>query len=134
MATLLAHVTVHPGTEKQFETIVSELHRRTHADEPEVLRYDWVRGAEPRTYYTFLSYPDHRTFIEHQVSDQHEEAAAQFRDMIASIRIEWVDPIGVSGDLPATETQEAPDDADELTKKYSERFAATVAEWWGPLR
>jgi len=122
MASLIAHVTVHEGTESQFEKAIGDLQRLTHSEEPDVIHYEWFRGQ-----------PDHRTFIEHQVSDQHESAAATFRDMIATIELEWVDPIRES-ELPATETQPAPDDADELTKKYADRFAATVADWWLPLR
>jgi quinol monooxygenase YgiN len=133
MASLIAQVTVHEGTEARFEQAIGELQRRTHAEEPDVIHYEWFRGQEPGSYFTYLSYPDHRTFIEHQVSDQHESAAATFRDMIATIELEWVDPIRES-ELPATETQPAPDDADELTEKYADRFAATVADWWLPLR
>ena len=133
MASLIAQVTVHEGTEERFEEVIGELQRSTHSAEPNVIHYEWFRGQQPGSYYTYLSYPDHRTFIEHQVSDHHEGAAAQFRDLIATIRLEWVDPIGAST-LAPTETQPAPAGADELTRKYADRFAATVADWWLPLR
>lgn len=133
MASLIARVTVHEGTEGRFEEAIGELQRRTHEAEPDVIHYEWFRGREPGSYFTFLAYPDHRTFIEHQVSEHHERAAAAFRDMIASIELEWVDPIRESR-LPPTETQPAPDDADGLTRTYADRFAATVADWWLPLR
>ena len=63
MATLLAHITVRAGAERQFEEIARTLFERTHTLEPAVLRYEYWRGATPRTYYTLLSFDDHRAFI-----------------------------------------------------------------------
>jgi quinol monooxygenase YgiN len=134
MATLLAHITLKPGSETQFEAIARRLYERTHADESGIVRYEYWRGATPSTYYTLLSFVDHRAFIAHQTSDHHEAASPQLGALVADIRLEWVDPIGGAGDLAPTSTQAAPTDADELTTRYTDRFAADVADWWLALR
>lgn len=134
MATILAHITVKPGTEARFESIAREMYQGTHDTESDVLRYEYWRGADPRTYYTLLSFTDHRAFIAHQTSDHHETASPQLGEVIEAIRLEWVDPIANSSPLPATNHQEAPDGANELTEKYTRRFAAAVADWWASLR
>jgi quinol monooxygenase YgiN len=134
MATLLAHITVRSGAEADFEAIARALYERTHADERGVLRYEYWRGSEPRSYYTLLAFDDHRTFIRHQTSDHHEAASPQLGPVIERIRLEWVDPIEGAAPFGPTEMQPAPDAADELTVAYTERYAALVAEWWTPLR
>jgi len=130
MATLLAHITVKPGCETRFEGIARELFERTHAVETGVLRYEYWRGHDPRTYYTLLSFDDHRAFITHQTSDHHETASPAIGETVESLRLEWVDPIAAASPLPTTAAQDAPDGADELTVKYTDRFAAVVADWW----
>lgn len=134
MATLLAHITVRSGSEGRFEEIARQLYERTHADEADVLRYEYWRGAAERTYYSLLSFTDHRAFIVHQTSEHHEVASPQIGALVESIRLEWVDPIADASALPPTETQDAPEGADALTAKYAERFAADVADWWLALR
>lgn len=134
MATLLAHITARPGSEGRFEEIARELFERTHADEPDALRYEYWRGADERTYYSLLSFTDHRAFIVHQTSDHHETASPQLGAVVESIRLEWVDPIAGASGLPATENQDPPSDADDLTRTYADRFAAQVADWWLALR
>ena len=47
MVTLLAHIKVVPGTEARFEKIAEEMHRRSHADEADVRRYEYWRAEEP---------------------------------------------------------------------------------------
>jgi len=134
MATILAHITVKPGTEAEFESIAADLHAGSHAHDRGLLRYEYWRGADERTYYTLLAFEDHRAFIEHQVSDHHETASPNLGKVIEAIRLEWVDPIAGSSPLPATEHQAAADGADALTVDYTDRYAATVASWWQPLR
>lgn len=130
MATLLAHITVTPGSEGRFEGIARELYERTHATEPDVLRYEYWRGAQDRSYYTLLSFPDHHAFLVHQTSDHHEEASPSIGAVVESIRLEWVDPIADASPLPPTNSQDAPEGADELTAKYAKSYAAQVADWW----
>jgi len=134
MATILAHIMVRAGGEERFEAVARDLYSRTHEHESGVRRYEYWRGAEPRTYYTLLSFDDHRAFIAHQTSPHHEDSSPALGELIEGMRLEWVDPITGAGELPATDGQDAPSDADELTRRYSERFAADVAEWWRKLR
>lgn len=130
MATILAHLTIKPGCEERFEQIATELYDGTHNNETKVQRYEYWRGEAPRTYYTLLSFDDHQAFIEHQVSDHHEDASPQLGEVCEKIRLEWVDPIQSASSLPPTNAQGAPAGADELTLKYTDSYAARVAEWW----
>lgn len=134
MATILAHITVKAGTEARFEAIAKELHRATHATEHGVRAYGYWRGTDTRTYYTLLSFDDFPTFIAHQTSPHHEAASPDLRDVIESMRLEWVDPIDGASTFVSTVAMPVADDADELTKRYAKRFAAQIAEWWGPMR
>ena len=134
MATLLAHITVRPGAEAEFEALARTLYEETHATETGVLRYEYWRGTDERSYYTLLSFTDHRAFIAHQTSDHHESASPQLGRLIEGLRLEWLDPITAAAELPATEMQSPPDDADDLTVVYTERFAAIIAPWWEALR
>ena len=134
MATILAHITIKPGCEARFEEIAKALYDGTHEHETKVQRYEYWRGEDPRTYYTLLSFDDHQAFIEHQVSDHHETASPQLGEVCEAIRLEWVDPIQSSSPLPPTNAQGAPDGADELTLKYTDSYAAKVADWWLSLR
>ena len=134
MATLLAHITVRPGAERQFEDIARALYERTHALEDGVLRYEYWRGATAGTYYTLLAFDDHRAFITHQTSDHHETASPALGQVIERLRLEWLDPIQGASPLPETNMQPAVAGAAELVVKYTDRFAAEVAEWWLALR
>lgn len=134
MATILAHITVKPGTEAEWEAIAADLYAKSHEHEDDILRYEYWRGAEERTYYTLLSFPDHQAFIVHQTSDHHETASPNIGRVVEKIRLEWVDPISDSSPLPPTNAQPAPDGADELTLKYTESYAAVIADWWHALR
>lgn len=134
MATLLAHITIKPGMESEWEAICRRLHSATHESEPRMLRYEYWRGSAPRTYYCLLAFDDHRAFIEHQTSDHHETASPEIGRCLEAFRLEFVDPVDGASDLPPTEHQPAPEGADELTRTYTDRFAAQVADWWRPLR
>ena len=131
MATLLAHITVKPGSEERFEGIARELYERTHALETGVLRYEYWRGNDPRTYYTLLSFDDHRAFIVHQTSDHHEVASPSIGEMVESLRLEWLDPHRRRQPAPADRCADPRRrGANELTITYTDRFAADVADWW----
>ena len=134
MATILAHITVRAGGEPRFEEIAAVLHQATHANEQGVRAYGYWRGAEPRRYYTLLSFDDFLAFMAHQTSEHHETASAALGPVIEAITLEWVDPIQAASTLAPTNAQAVSDDADELTKKYAIRFAAQIADWWLPLR
>ena len=130
MATLLAHITGRPGAEHQFEEVARRLYERTHTDESGVRRYEYWRGTQPRSYYTLLSFDDHRTFIAHQTSDHHESASPALGQLIEHLRLEWLDPVQGASDLAVTAHQPAPDDSTALVTAYTDRFKASVAEWW----
>lgn len=131
MATILAHLKVKPGAEAQFEDIARTLYHDTHTHETGVLRYEYWRGSEPGTYYTLLSFVDFPTFIVHQTSDHHETASPQLGQVLAGIRLEWLDPVPDASPLPPTRSGEVPGDASELSRTYAQRYAAQIASWWG---
>ncbi len=134
MTTLLAHITVRPGSEAAFERVARDLYQASHQLEPELRYYEYWRGEAERSYYALLAFADHRAWIHHQTSDHHETASPELGPLIESIRLEFVDPVGGASPLPPTEFQPAPDDADPLTETYTERFRAQVVQWWGALR
>lgn len=122
MATILAHIRVRPGAEARFEEVARALHDATHRSEDGVLRYEYWRGTDERAYYALLSFTDHAAFVAHQRSDHHEAASPELGELIESIRLEWVDPVGGASELPPT-TPGAPG-----------RWAAQVAGWWAGAR
>jgi quinol monooxygenase YgiN len=130
MATILAHITVKPGEEQRFEALARSLYADTHAHETQVLRYEYWRGADPGSYFTLLSFADAAAFWAHQVSDHHEEAAAALGEVLASIRLEWVDPLHGASPLPSTTAQDVGVDADEATRRAARLFAPRIAAWW----
>lgn len=133
MATILAHIQIHPGMESDFEALVKELFAGT-AEEPAKRHYEYWRGAEPGLYYCLLAFDDFHGFLSHQTSDHHEKASPELGKLIAKMRLEWVDPVQGASELPPTAMQDLPADADELTARYHELFAATMQDWWEPLR
>lgn len=65
----------------------------------------------------------------HQMSDHHE--GHDFADVIADIRLEYVDPVeGASGGLGPTSDPEPTDDMDEKMKIAQERYPLDIASWW----
>ncbi len=130
MATILAHITVKAGEEQRFEALARSLYTDTHALESEVLRYEYWRGAEVGSYYTLLSFTDAAAFWAHQVSDHHEQAADELGEILAAIRLEWVDPLEGASELPRTTAHEVAADADEATRRAARLFAPRLAAWW----
>lgn len=134
MATYLAHVLVLPGREAEFEAIVATLYQATHEREPGVRRYEYWRGEQERTYYALASFDDFSAFIDHQTSEHHEAAGPKLKDVIETIRFEWLDPMGRAAPLPSTEMQPLRPGASALAAKYQERFAVEIKPWWRRLR
>ncbi len=134
MATILAHIRVHPGRERDFERVARSLHEETHAREKGVRRYEYWRGAEPGLYYSLLSFDDFNAFLAHQTSPHHEAASPALGELIRELRLEWVDPVEGASRLPATRMQDLAPAASELTERYHRRFAAQVQAWWEALR
>lgn len=134
MATLLAHITIRPGAEAEFEAIARTLYERTHASESAVVRYEYWRGTDERSYYTLLSFEDHRGFIAHQTSDHHEAASPALGRVIEHLRLEWLDPLAGASELPPTAMQPPPDGSAAAIADSTQRFAAVIAPWWLPQR
>lgn len=128
MATLLCHIEINPGKEQDFEAVMKEMYRRTHAEEPNCVRYEYYRGAKPSTYYTLLSFTDRLSFLQHQVSDYHE--GFDFASMIKSLEMEWVDPVAEASPLIPTESSDIPDDVSDLIKSAAETYIIQVQSWW----
>lgn len=133
MATLLAHITVHPGAEAKFEELARWMYRNTHTHERNVVRYEYWRGEKPGTYYCLESFPDLPGFFEHQTSPHHEDAGPQLREVIKDMRLEWVDPLRKGSPLAPTNPCDLPADANELVKKAHARFSV-FSEWWSAVR
>ena len=134
MATYLAHIQIKPGREADFEGIVATLYRETHLHEPGCSRYEYWRGDKEGTYYGLGAFDDFLAFIDHQTSDHHEEPGPDLKDVIDTIHVEWVDPIGSASPLPPTDPQPLPDGASALAVRNRDRFAVDVRPWWRRLR
>ena len=131
MATILAHIRIHPGREPEFEKVATELHRESHAIETGLRRYEYWRGQETGLFYCLLAFDDFDAFLDHQTSPHHEGAAPQLGELIRDISLEWVDPVPGAADLPPTRAGSVPEDAEELRKTYGKLYAAKLADWWG---
>ncbi len=134
MATLLAHIRVHPDRAERFEELARDLYQASHAGEVGLRRYEYWRGEEAGTYYTLMSFDDYAAFLAHQTSPHHEGASPALREVIQVLRLEWVDPLRGASPLPRTDSSPLPPGATDLEREYSVRFAAKVQEWWEPLR
>ena len=134
MATILAHIQIKEGREREFEAIARTLHEATLSEESSVRHYEYWRGATPSLYYCLLAFDDFNAFIAHQTSDHHETASPKLGDLIADMKLEWVDPVGGASRLPPTDMQPLPDGSDALTERYHRIFAATIQDWWLSIR
>ena len=132
MATLLCHIEINPGKVQEFEAVMKEMYRRTHAEEPNCIRYEYFRSARPTVYYSLLSFTDRFAFLQHQVSDYHE--GYDFAAMIKSLEMEWVDPVGDASPLIPTESGALPETVDEVIKTAAETYVIEVQEWWQQYR
>ncbi len=128
MATLLCHIEINPGKENEFEAVMKEMYRRTHAEEPNCVRYEYFRGAKQNFYYCLLSFTDYASFLLHQVSDYHE--GFDFASMIKSLELEWVDPVTEAAPLKPTEPGDLPDNASDTIKAAAEAYVMNLQEWW----
>ena len=134
MATILAHIQIKAGRERDFEAVARALHSDTLKRESAVRHYEYWRGATPSLYYCLLAFDDFNAFITHQTSDHHETASPKFGDLIADMKLEWVDPVEGASTLPATHMQPLPEGSNELTRRYHRIFAATIQDWWLAIR
>lgn len=129
MTTLLAHISIKPDKLEKFEAITEDMVKQTLGTETGVVRYEYWKGQQENFYYCLLSFEDKWAFYRHQMSDHHE--GHDFADVIADIRLEYVDPVeGASGGLGPTSDPEPTDDMDEKMKIAQERYPLDIASWW----
>ena len=107
---------------------MKEMYRRTHAEEPNCVRYEYFRGARPNMYYSLLSFTDRLAFLAHQASDYHE--GYDFASMIKNLEMEWVDPVTGASTLIPTESGELPESASEAICAAAEIYQIEVQPWW----
>lgn len=132
MATFLAKIKILEGKEAAFEATAREMFEATHKHEKSCRRYEYWRGAEPRTYYCLESFDDYLGFMSHQTSPHHE--APDFGSMIENLELEWLDPVQGASDLVPTEPQALPDDASELMQQYASNMPVAMQDWWRAVR
>jgi quinol monooxygenase YgiN len=128
MATLLCHIEINPGKEDEFEAVMKEMYRRTHAEEPNCVRYEYYRAAQPGKYYSLLSFTDSVSFWEHQISDYHE--GYDFAAMIKSLEMEWIDPVKDASPMISTTSTNPPKEASDLIRSAAETYKIEVQSWW----
>ena len=132
MATFLAHIKIFEGKEAEFEEVSRTMYEATHRAEPHCRRYEFWRGAEPRSYYCLESFDDFLAFMNHQTSDHHE--APDFGSLLETIELEWLDPVQGASDLVPTEAQELPADAGDFTRSKTAGHTVVMQAWWEALR
>jgi quinol monooxygenase YgiN len=128
MATILAHIEIKPGTEAQWEAIMSDMVSHTFAHEDGVLRYEYFKGQSPLHYYCLLSFEDKWAFYVHQASEYHEEH--DFESVLAKIELEYLDPVKGACDLPPTLNPPLPADATNAQRATEAIFPISVPGWW----
>ena len=128
MATFLAKIKIIEGKEAEFEATAREMFEATHQNEPSCRRYEYWRGAEPRSYYCLESFDDYLGFMNHQASPHHE--APDFGSMIEAMELEWLDPIQGASGLVSTQPQDLPADASALMQQYAESMPVAMQAWW----
>lgn len=134
MATILAHIRVKVGLEAEFERTARAMFAASHGNERALKRYEYWRSQNEREYYCLLSFDDFIGFMQHQSSPHHEAAAAPLMDVIADLRLEWIDPVQGASPLPSTRPQAVPAEADALVRSYAEMMPVVMADWWAPLQ
>jgi quinol monooxygenase YgiN len=144
MVVVHAHIAVVPGREVAFEAAASELAAATLERERGIRRYEYTRLSEPAAYQAVLAFDDYDAFIEHQASQHHHVIAGAMRDLIASLRLEWVDPVPGCSDLAPRDADDQPierrhiEPVDEAvlasrSDHYRDRYPPTPAAWWGAI-
>ena len=71
--TFIAKLVVKPGQEAAIERLQTELSQLSHAEEPDLVVYDFIKHrSEPRTYVVYARFKDEAAFQAHQVSPFHD--------------------------------------------------------------
>jgi len=133
MSTLLAKAKLKEGYEGFFEEIAQTVFKSTHENESGVVRYEYFRGSDDRTYYVLLSFKDFNAFMIHQVADYHHNA--DFSDCFEDFRLEWLDPIsGASPLAPSQTAGKIDEERGQLWNEYVNNHSEDAPDWWTPLR
>ena len=98
MPTLFCHIKIREGKETEFEAVMKSMYRSTLQKEPNCVRYEYFRAAQPGKYYSLLSFTDRFAFLQHQVSDYHE--GFDFASMLMGIPRQTNTPIGWPPSFP----------------------------------
>lgn len=135
MPTLLTHIHVHETEIGRWEEVLRLMVAHTHQSEPDRLRYEYWRGAEPGRYYALLSYPTAHAFYAHQASSYHDAFLDDFARMFSEMRLEWVDPVESGGSgLPSTRDDPLPADTPEKIRDQLALYPILIPDWWGDAR
>jgi (4S)-4-hydroxy-5-phosphonooxypentane-2,3-dione isomerase len=71
--TFIAKLVVKPGQEATLEKLQTELSQIAHAEEPDVLVYDFIKHrTEPRTYVVYARFRDEAAFDVHMKAPFHD--------------------------------------------------------------
>ena len=133
MSTLLAKAKLKSEFEDFFEDIARKVFRSTHDNESAVVRYEYYRGTDERTYYVLLSFENFGGFMTHQVADYHHNV--DFMDCFEEFRLEWLDPVNGASPLVESETEGTVDPShDDLWNNYVRNHSETTPKWWLSLR
>ena len=133
MSTLLAKAKLKPEFDDFFENIARKVFRSTHDNEPAVVRYEYFRGTDERTYYVLLSFENFDGFMTHQVADYHHNV--DFMDCFEEFRLEWLAPVNGASPLVESETEGTVDpSSDDLWNNYVKNHSETTPKWWLSLR
>ena len=144
MVVVLAHITVVPGREAMFERAARELAALTLKRERGIQRYEYLRMSDTGSYQATLAFEDYDAFLEHQASQHHVVIGGAMGDMIASLRLERVDPVPGCSEFAPPPTDgalepaaiEPVDDSVLIARSehYRERYPLEPATWWSAMR
>ena len=128
MTTLLAHITIKPGCEAEFERIMAFMVESTLSVEAGVVRYEYFKGQKPNFYYCLLSFRDKWAFYDHQNSVHHE--CVDFSAVIESISLEYLDPVEGANPLAKTIDAHLEQQHSDAMIDASKCYPLDIADWW----
>ncbi len=71
--TFIAKLVVKPGQEAAIERLQTELSRLSHAEEPDLVVYDFIRHrTEPQTYVVYARFKSQAAFDAHMKAPSHD--------------------------------------------------------------
>ncbi len=128
MATLLVRLLVKPGMEDRFEAMITDLVDQTLTHETSVIRYEYWKGQEPRSWYALLSFTSKTAFFSHQDAEYHRNQP--YDECVESMNLEWLDPVTGASPLPRTLNPPLPADTAPNLLEWEQRSPIQLAQWW----